>query len=86
MVAAISLMHVIDLAKLLEDKYSKIRKYQKPSNTYNIHIIILFFTCHNFRPLLPKPSNNIRVKKLIPSELQERREKGLFLRPKITRS
>lgn len=58
-------------SQVTKNKCSEIRKYQKPSNTYNTHIIILFFTCYSFRPLLAKPNNIIRVKKLIPFELQE---------------
>lgn len=75
----INLMYAIDFAKLEEEKYLEIHKYQIPStSTYSyLHFQSPSLpSAPSFQPLLSKPTNN-SYKKLSPNELQERREKDL---------
>lgn len=72
-------MHAIDLAKLQEDKYSKGATFSELLISLTLtplSIIILPYAIVS-QPLLSKPHNNIPIKKFSPSELQNRREKGL---------
>lgn len=71
----LNLMQAVDFAKLQEEKFSELRKYQRFSysntSSSNLH------TTSTIPPLLSKPPPNVPVKRLSTSELQERRDKGL---------
>lgn len=72
----INLMQAVDFAKLREEKFSELRKYQRYppySNNYSNSQP----SSSNNPPLLPKPLSNIPVKRLSASKLQDRRDKGL---------
>lgn len=66
-------MHAMDLTKLQEDKYSEMRKSQRTSYTTSTYPLMNYHlpTAMSSEPLLPKQHNNIPVKKLSPSELQD---------------
>lgn len=77
---SLNLMHAIDLAKLQEDKFSEIHKFQRntyatPTYPFFSNTILTF--CYVISTFCTKPTNNIPFKKLSPSNLQGRREKDL---------
>lgn len=74
-------MQAIDIAKSQDEKYKEFRKHQRfsfTSKTYSHYRASASTTTAPLtQPSLPKPINNIPMKKLSPSQLQEEKTEGL---------
>lgn len=72
-------MHAMDLAKLQKQKFSKLRKYQRPYSSISFSTTqpSSSATLSTNQSLLPKPPSNVPINRLSASRIQERREKGL---------
>lgn len=75
----LSLTHAIGLAKIQEEKYSDIHRFQRFNNLSTTVIAPSTSTSDStsLQPVIPKPQQHIPVKKLTPAKLQNRRDKGL---------